>query len=274
MLAIFQYDFMIRAFAAGLVVGVIAPVIGLFLVVKRYSLFADTLSHISLLGIAIGLIANTQPLIAAVVFSVLGAVGINELQHRTKIYGEAILALFLSGSLALATVLISVSNGFNVNLLNYLFGSVTTVQTIDLYLIGTLGIVVLAIVFLLYKELFFIAFDEQTAGVNGLPVRLLGIILIVLAAVTVALSIRIVGVLLIGALMVIPGLTAMQLRQSFKKTIFYSVVFSVLSVILGLFLSFYVGVASGGSIVLVAMAFFFLILLLNIRTTGASVQGF
>ncbi|MHB8840426.1 MAG: metal ABC transporter permease [Candidatus Aquicultor sp.] len=268
MLTIFQYDFMIRAFAVGLMVGVIAPIIGLFLIVRRYSLFADTLSHVSLLGVAIGLLANTQPVITAVVVAVLGAIGINRLEERTKIYGESILALFLSGSLALATVLISLSGGFNVNLLNFLFGSITTVQSDDLYFISILGVVVLATVFLLYKELFFISFDEEAAKVSGLPVGVLGLILIILAAITVSLSIRIVGVLLIGALMVIPGITAMQFKQSFRITMWYAVGFSLLSVILGLFLSFYVGLASGGSIVVIAMIFFLLSILLKVGTNS------
>lgn len=270
MLAIFQYDFMIRAFIVGLIVGVIAPIIGLFLIVRRYSLFADTLSHVSLLGVAIGLLINTQPVFTAVVVAVLGAIGIERLEERTKIYGESILALFLSGSLALATVLISLSGGFNVNLLNFLFGSITTVQTTDLYFISTLGAVVLVTVYLLYKELFYISFDEEAAKVSGLPVRVLSLILIILAAITVALSIRIVGVLLIGALMVIPGITAMQFKQSFRVTMFYAIALSVLSVILGLFLSFYVGLASGGSIVVVAMTFFLLSILLKVDPNGAT----
>lgn len=254
---------MIRAFAAGLIIGVIAPIIGLFLIVRRYSLFADTIAHVSLLGIAVGLLANIQPVIAAVVVAVVGAVGIDRLEGKTKIFGESVLALFLSGSLALATVLISLSNGFNVNLLNFLFGSISTVQTGDLYLIGFLGIIVVAIVYLLYKELFFVSFDEEAARVSGLRVEAFGLILVILAAITVALSIRIVGVLLIGALMVVPGITAMQFKQSFRKTLFYATGLSLLSVVLGLFLSFYVGLASGGSIVLIAMIFFLLSIALS-----------
>lgn len=268
MLTIFQYDFMIRAFIVGIIVGVIAPIIGLFLIVRRYSLFADTLSHVSLLGVAVGLATSTQPVVSAVIFAVLGAIGMDKLQKRTKIYGESILALFLSGSLALATVIISLAHGFNVNLLNFLFGSITTVQTADLYFISTLGVVVLATVYLLYKELFFISFDEEAARVGGLPVGSLGLILIILAAVTVSLSIRIIGVLLIGALMVIPGITAMQFKKSFRITMFYAVVFSLLSVVLGLFLSFNLGLASGGSIVVIAMAFFLLSLLFRTGSSG------
>ncbi|MBI4733742.1 MAG: metal ABC transporter permease, partial [Rubrobacteridae bacterium] len=212
---IFQYEFMLRAFAVGIVVGIVAPIIGLFLIIRRYSLFADTLSHVSLLGVAIGLLANIQPIFSAVIVAVLGAVGISKLEERTRLYGESVLALFLSGSLALATVLIGLSGGFNVNLLNFLFGSVTTVQNIDLYLVFGLGILVLGTVFAFFKELFFVSFDEENARVSGLPVGVMELVLIIIAAITVSLSIRIVGVLLIGALMVIPGITAMQFKKSF-----------------------------------------------------------
>lgn len=258
MLEIFQYDFMIRAFIVGIMVGVIAPVVGMFLIVKRYSLFADTLAHVSLLGVAASVLAGTQPVATAVALAALGAIGIDRLQARTKVYGESVLALFLSGSLAVATVLFGLSRGFNASLLNLLFGSITTVQLSDLYFVAVLGAVVLSLVYLLYKEFFFISFDEEAARVSGLRVDRINLLLMVLAAITVSLSIRIVGVLLIGALMVIPGITAMQFRKSFKITMLLAVIFSLLSVILGLFLSFYVGLASGGIIVVVALAFFIL----------------
>ncbi|MCL5291050.1 MAG: metal ABC transporter permease [Actinobacteria bacterium] len=258
---IFNYDFMIRAFMVGALVGIIAPVIGMFLIVKRYSLFADTLAHVSLLGVAVSVLAGTQPVASAVALAALGAIGIDRLQARTKVYGESVLALFLSGSLAVATVLFGLSRGFNANLLNLLFGSIATVQPLDLYFVAALGVVVLSLAYLLFKEFFFISFDEEAAKVSGLKVERLNLVLMVLAAITVSLSIRIVGVLLIGALMVIPGLTAMQFKKSFKATILLAVVFSLLSVILGLFLSFYAGLASGGIIVVIALAFFVLSLL-------------
>lgn len=264
MLEIFQYDFMIRAFAVGILVSVIAPVIGMFLIVKRYSLFADTLAHVSLLGVAASVLAGTQPVITAVVLAGFGAVGIDWLQSRARVYGESVLALFLSGSLAIATVLFGLTRGFNASLLNLLFGSITTVQLSDLYFITALGSLVLALVYLLYKEFFFISFDEEAARVSGLKVDKINLVLMVLAAITVSLSIRIVGVLLIGALMVIPGITAMQFKKSFKATIALAVMFSLFSVVLGLFLSFYAGLASGGIIVVIAMAFFVLSIIFKV----------
>jgi zinc transport system permease protein len=256
MLEILEYSFMQRALMAGLIIGVLAPMVGVFLIVRRYSLFADTLAHISLLGVAVGVLTYTNPVWTAILASVIGAVGMERLKSKTHLYGETILALFLSGSLAIATILMSLAKGFNANLLSFLFGSITTVTATDVLLIGGLGLFILAVVGVLYKELFFIAFDEEAANVAGLPVEKLNLLLMILSAITVALSIRVVGVLLIGALMVIPGITAMQFQQSFKKTILLAILFSLLSVIIGLFASYYFGLASGGSIVILAIIFF------------------
>ncbi len=263
MLAIFNYDFMIRAFIAGLIVAVIAPLIGSFLVVRRYSLMADTLAHVSLAGVALGLLTGTNPVITALFSSVAAAVGIERLRSSQKLYGESVLALFLTGSLAVATVLISLARGFTTNLFSYLFGSITTVTTADLYLIGGVGLAIVLALLLFYKELFFVSLDEELARVNGIPVRFINLLLIILAALAVSLSIRIVGVLLIGALMVIPVITAMQYKMGFTKTIGLALLFSLLSVILGLFASYYFNLASGGTIVVIALVIFIISLFTN-----------
>ncbi|HDY73404.1 MAG TPA: metal ABC transporter permease [Candidatus Jorgensenbacteria bacterium] len=266
MLEIFQFDFMIRAFTAGITIAVIAPLIGSFLIVRRYSLMADTLAHVSLLGISVGLITKVNPIGTAIIASVLGAIGIEKLRGGKKISGESALALFLSGSLAIATVVIGLAKGFSVNLFSFLFGSISTVSLIDLYLIIGLGIIVLATIILFYKELFLVSFDEDLAQANGVPAKALNFILVILAAITVSLSIRTIGVLLIGALTVIPVLAAFQYGRSFRQTILLSVIFSLISVISGLFLSFYFALPSGGIIVVVALVIF--LLSLAIKKTG------
>lgn len=261
MLDIFQYDFMIRAFAAGILIAIIAPIIGIFLVVRRYSLMADTLAHVSLVGVAVGILLNISPLLTAVVAAMVASLGIERLRNTKKIFGESVLALFLSGSLAVAVVLISMARGFNVNIYGYLFGSITTVTLTDLWVILGLGALTLFLIVFLYKEYFFISFDEELAEASGVPVRELNILLILLAAVAVSLSITTVGALLIGALMVIPVITAMRFGKSFFRTLLLSVAFSLLSVTLGLFLSYYFDLASGGAIVVVALGVFLLSLL-------------
>lgn len=259
MFELFQYDFMLRAFAGGLIIALIAPMIGSFLVVRGYSLMADTLAHVSLAGVAIGLLTQTYPVVTAILASILAVLLMELLRQRKKVMGESLLALFLSGSLAIAVVIISIAKGFNVNFFGYLFGNITTVTTQDLYLMGGLGALVFLVILLFFKEFYLVAFDEELAQASGLPVKRLNLVQMFLAAIIISLSIRVVGVLLIGALMVIPVLTAMGLGRSFKQTIGFAILFSLLAVLLGLTFSYYFDLASGGTIVLFALFMFFLV---------------
>jgi zinc transport system permease protein len=261
MLEIFHYSFMIRAFLAGTMIAIIAPLIGTFLVAKRYSLMADSLAHVSLAGVALGLLFGINPIYTAIAVATLTAITIEKLRTTRGISGEVALAMFLSGGLAIAIVLIGLGKGFSVDLFSYLFGSITTVQSSDLWVIGFLGCVVLLTVCLLYKEFVSLSFDEEAAQVSGIPVTFLNLLLMILTALTVSIGMRVVGVLLIGALMVIPVVTAMQLRQSFKNTILFSILFSFLSVVSGLFLSYYLNLASGGTIVVFSLILFLFITL-------------
>lgn len=247
---------MIHAFEAGIAIGIVAPLIGMFLVVRRYSLMADTLAHVSFAGVAIGLLLQINPIFSAIALSILASFGIESLHNKRRIFGESVLALFLSGSLAIAVVIISLAKGFNANLFSYLFGSISTVSTVDLWITLGLALSVFGAVVLLYKELFFASFDSELAEASGLPVKALNLTVVMLAAIAVALSIRIVGVLLIGALMVIPVISAMQFGRGFRTTLLLSVGFSLLSMVTGLFASYYLNLASGGAIVLVALCIF------------------
>ncbi len=256
MLEIFQYDFMIRAFVAGVTIALLAPMIGMFLVVRRYSYLADTLAHVSLVGVALGVLTGINPIITAMGVAIAASLGIENLRENKRLFGESILALFLSGSLALAVVLMSLSKGFQGDLFSYLFGSITTVSFFDTVLILILAAVVALFIFFFYRQLFLVTFHEDLAYAEGLNTKAFNTFLIISGAIVVSLSMRIVGTLLIGALMVIPVVTALQLRKSFQKTFFYSILFSLLSTVIGLFLSFYLNLSSGGTIVLVALAFF------------------
>ncbi|CAN5356046.1 zinc ABC transporter permease ZurM [soil metagenome] len=262
MLNLFQYDFIVKGLIAGIVIAIIAPVIGIFLVLRRYSLIADTLSHVSLAGIAIGFLTGINPLFTAIAATVLSSAVIEKLRSSKKVYGESALALFLSGSLALAVVLIGLAHGFNSTLLNYLFGSVVTVSNIDILTVSILGLIVLIIVGILYKELVYIAFDEDAAQVSGIKIKLINMIFIILSAITISLAIPIVGILLISALIVVPVVAALQFKKSFLPTIFIAQVFSVFSVLAGIIISFYLNLAPGGTIVLVTLAIFFIVQLL------------
>ncbi len=258
MLELFQYDFMIRAFIAGIIIAIIAPLIGIFLVVRRYSLVADTLAHVSLVGVAAGLLFQLNPVLTALVTTVVASLGIEKLRSSKKLFEESVLAMFLSGSLATALILISLGRGLNANLFSFLFGSITTVTSTDIWTILGLGIFTIFLVKLLYKEFFFISFDEELAKVQGLNVSLLNTLLITLAAVTISLSMRIVGILLTSALMIIPVLTAMLWTKSFRTSLLLSEVFSLASVLIGLLSSYFLNLSTGGTIVEVTLLFFVL----------------
>lgn len=259
--AIFEYGFAVRGLEAGLIVAIIAPLIGIFLVLRRYSLIADTLAHVSFAGLAIGALLGINPVISALVVTLIASTGIERLRDTKKVYGESALALFLSGSLALAVVLLSAAKGLNTNILNYLFGSILTVTQTDIYIIAILALIVAGVLIAFYKELVYITFDEAAAKVAGIPTKLIGTILMLLAALTVSLSIPIVGILLIAALIVIPVITALQFKVSFAKTAIYAELISVFSVLTGIMVSFYFNIATGGTIVLIMIAIFLLSLL-------------
>lgn len=258
--SLFHYDFIIRALEAGLLIGAIAPLIGIFLVLRRYSLIADTLSHVSLAGVAIGLLTKINPLITAIAASTISSVIIDKLRTSKKIYGETALSIFLSGSLALAIILIGLAHGFNVDIFSYLFGSIVTVKNTDLYIISALSIVIIALLSVFFKELVYISFDEEAAQVSGIKVKTLNTFFIILAATMIAISIPIIGILLISALLVIPTVTALQYKKSFKATLLIAEIISIFSVMSGLIISFYLNLSPGGTIVLLMIAIFSLTL--------------
>ncbi|KKR22005.1 MAG: ABC-3 protein [Parcubacteria group bacterium GW2011_GWE2_39_37] len=260
---IFQYGFILRGLEAGVIVALVAPLIGIFLVLKRYSLVADTLAHVSLAGIALGMLLGINPVLTALGTSVIASLGIERLRNSKKISGDTALALFLFGSLALAVVILSFAHNLNSNIFNYLFGNIVTVTNNDIFIIFSLAIIVIIFLAMFYKELVYIAFDEDAARVSGVPARLVNNILIILSATTVSLAIPIVGVLLIGALIVIPVVTAIQLRKSFISTIVYAELVSLFSVVAGIILSFYMNLSTGGTIVLIMLAIFTFVFLIK-----------
>lgn len=256
MFELFQYDFMVRAFIAGVVIAAVAPLIGNFLVIRRFSLIADTLSHVALAGVALGLFLETAPLITTVIFTAAASLAIERLRTSNKIPAETVLAMFLPGGLALSIVLLSLAHGLNTNLMSYLFGSIATVKPEELWFIVGFAVIIIVLLFFLYKKLLFASFDEESAHVAGVPVQTMNTILIVCTAVTVALTMRVVGVLLIGALMVIPVVSGMQMGRSFRHSVVLSVLFAQAAVIAGLYAAYYLNLPAGGTIVLVSLALF------------------
>ena len=258
MLEILTLEFMQRAFAVGLVVALVAPTIGIFFVVRRYSAIADTLAHMSLAGVAIALVTGLAAIPTALVVSIISVLGIEKMRERKTLPAETIVSLFLFGGLALGVVLLGLARGKNVNIVNYLFGNILTVTNADIFSVSVIGGVAFLVALVLWRALFAVSIDEDTAEANGLPVKWLNRILAILGAATIAISMNVVGVLLIGALMVIPVLAAMQFKKGFHTTWVLALCVSTISVTGGLFTSYYYNLASGGTIVLGTIVCFIL----------------
>lgn len=261
----FEYDFMQRAFLAGFIIAILASISGSFVVLKRYSMMTETLAHSALVGVAVGLFAGLSPLWMAVVMAIFSAWLIEYLRSSFHLYSDAILAIFLSGALALAIIIVSLGGAFNNSLFSYLFGSILAVNEEDLVTMVIFGSISLVLLLGFSKELFFIAYDEEVAQTSGIKVKMLNYLLVTVVAVIIALSIRVVGTLLIGALMVIPSIAALQYRQGFLKTIFISLSFALSSVAAGMTLSYYYSLPSGATIVICVIVFFIISLVVNKR---------
>lgn len=247
---ILQYSFMQRALLSGVVVAATCSVVGLFLVLRRQSLFGDALSHVAFGGIAVGLFTNIYPLWTALVVSILASLGITKLRQSTKIPPDAAVAVMLSSGLAVGIVLIGLAGGFSLDLESFLFGSILLIGMQDQIMILLLSAAVLLIVFKLHRQLMYVAFSEHQARVSGINVTRLNYLFIGLASLTVIASLRLVGVLLISSLIVIPNITAMMFGKGFKKTALLSIIIAVSSVVIGIVISYVANLAPGGTIVL------------------------
>ncbi len=247
---ILQYSFMIRAFIAGLLIAVTIPVLGAFLVARRYSLISDSLSHVSLAGVGAGLLFGGAPVLVAIPVTIAGALLLEWLRQRQRLSGEIGLAILMSGGLAVAVVFANLAQGANTDFTSYLFGSITTTQSSDLFILTGAVVLSLALVAFNYRGLRHIAFDEDSARIAGYKVQTLNYLLAALTALLVVLSLRIVGGLLISALLVVPVVTASLFARSFSATIRGGVLLAIIAVLAGLTVAFYAGIAAGGAIVL------------------------
>jgi zinc transport system permease protein len=247
-----NFVFMQNALFVSLCISVLCPCIGIFLVLRRHSMIGDTLAHASLAGVTLGLSLNINPVLGAFVFTSLSGALIEFLRNSFKKYADLILTIVLSLSVGVAITIIS-SGSVGANADSFLFGSILTVTKFDMLLILGLSILSVMTLVFLYHQLIYIAYDEDAARVAGVKVKLLNYVFYVLVAAAVSASIRIVGVLVLSSMIALPVATALQLEKGFKTTLFYSILFSVLDIMLGLFLSYYLNVAPGGFTALVSV---------------------
>ena len=263
MIEMLSYEFMQRAFIAGILIATLASISGTFIVLRRYALMSETLAHSALVGVAVGLVAGYNPLWIAVVVAVISAWLIEYLRSSFDIYSDAILSILLSGSLAIAIIIVSLGGAFNNSLFSYLFGSILSVSSEDVVSILIFGSISLLLIIAFSRELYFIAYDEEVAKTSGIKVKFLNFLLVTVVAIIIALSIRVVGSLLIGALMVIPTVAALQYRVGFLHTGLISLFIALFSVIAGMTFSFYYSLPSGATIVLCVISIFIISLVVN-----------
>lgn len=255
---IFNYAFMQRAFLVGILLAMVIPCIGVVIVLKRLSMIGDALSHTSLAGVAAGLIMGINPVAGAAIACILAAFGIEAIRRKLPRYSEMSIAIMMAAGIGLAGVLSGfVKNSANFN--SFLFGSIVAISDAEMYTVIGICITVLLLFLLLYKELFYIALDERSARLAGVPVRMVNFIFTILTAVTVSVAARTVGALIVSSMMVVPVACAMQFGKNYRQTVIYAVCFEVSFMIIGLFTAYYLGLKPGGTIVLVGVMILLLI---------------
>lgn len=261
---IFQMDFMRRAFVVAVLISIITPMIGNVIVLKRLSTIGDALSHSGLAGVTIGLCIGINPVLSAVIVSVLAAITIEYIRRGFPNYSELATAIVLSFGVGLAAVFSGfVKNAATLN--SFMFGSIVAISDFELWIVVGLSIVVIAVVLVLYRELFYITFDEEGARLSGVPVKTVNLVFTVLTAIVVSIASRTVGVLVISSLMVVPVACAMLVSKSYKQNIILSVVFAFLFTVSGLIITAFYDIKPGGTIVLIGIGVLLVLLLFRKR---------
>ena len=251
-----QYSFIQKAFFAGSFVAIICAALGLFLVLRKMSLIGDGLSHVSFGAIALGVFFGIYPYYLAIPLVMIASLLILKICEKAKIYGDAAIGIVSAIGIASGVILASVSKGFNVDLFSYLFGNILAINNTELILLVILSLAVLTTIYFYYWDLFSATFDEEYAKTTGIKINFINSLLTILTALTVVLSIKVVGIMLVSALLILPSVTALQIAKGFKTAIFIGAIVSVISVILGITLSFFLDLPTGATIVMINVLFF------------------
>jgi len=258
---IFSYGFMQRALLAGVIVGLLCSVLSLFVVLKRLSFVGAGISHSAFGGVALGFLLGIEPTWTAAIFCVLIALLIGLVKQRGKIQEDTAIGIFFAATMAFGILLIGLSKRYNMDLFGYLFGNILAISGSDLKMVIAVSIVVLSILAIFFKELLFYSFDEEMTKVSGIPAGLLNYLLLTLLALVIVISIKVVGIVLVSALLVIPGATGRQVTSNYRGMLAVSLLVGLLATTGGLILSCFLNLPSGSTIVLLATLFFFLSLL-------------
>lgn len=254
-------DFFQRALTGGLLIGFTAPLIGIFLVLRRLSMIGDTLAHVTIAGVALGFLIEVYPIGVGLIFAVAASFAIEKLRKAYKGYAELSIAVIMAGGVALASLFFTLGMGYNNDVVGYLFGSIYTLDTTDLYVVGAVTVIVVTVIFTFFKEMFLLTFEEDAASVTGLPVKLLNMLITVMTALVISTAIKIVGALLVSALLTIPAACSLLIARSFKTSVIFSVVIAEIAVVAGLVTAGIWNLAPGATIVLLLIAMLILTLI-------------
>ncbi|OPY78039.1 MAG: High-affinity zinc uptake system membrane protein ZnuB [Syntrophorhabdus sp. PtaU1.Bin058] len=257
-LDLFTHGFIQRALIAGSFIAVLCSTLGVFLVLRRLSLIGDGLAHVTFGSVAVGLFLRTYPFYAAVPIVMLSALGILKLVEKARLYGDAAIGIVSSLGIAGGILIASIAGGFNVDLFSFLFGNILAISTTEVTISIALSIILVIVILFFYQELLSITFDEESAKVSGIRTEWINKILVLLTALTVVLAMKLVGIMLISALLILPPVTALQLARGFRATIVISSLAGITSVILGIVTSFIANLPTGATIVVINFIFFLL----------------
>ena len=248
-IGMFSYSFMVRAMVVGGLVALIASILGVVLVLKRYSMIGDGLSHVGFGAMAISLAFNEAPLVFAIPIVIIAAFLLLRVSENSKIKGDAAIGLISSSSLAIGMIVNALSNGTNIDLNSYMFGSILAIEKSEMVLCVVLGIVIIGVFIFFYNPIFAITFDENFAKATGLKVEVYKTVLSILTALTIVIGMRIMGTLLISSLIIFPALSAMRITKKFKRVMIISVIISLICFFAGLVASYLIEIPTGASIV-------------------------
>ena len=252
-----SYGFMQRAVIAGSFIAALCAILGVFLVLRRFSLIGDGLAHVTFGSLAVGLFFNITPLYIALPLVVLSSLGIMKLTEAQHMYGDAAIGIVSALGIAIGVLLVSVTKGFNIDLFSYLFGNILAISQTEVAITIALSVSVIVVIALFYQDLVAVTFDEECAQAEGINTKAINKVLVILTAVTVVLAMKVVGIMLVSALLILPTVTALQIAKGFKMTILLAVIAAVVSVWIGIMLSFFLDWPSGATIVLVSFVLLF-----------------
>ncbi len=250
MFDIFTYGFIQRALFTGIFVGTACALLGVFMVLRRYALIGHGLTHVAFGGVAVGLLFSRQPFWVTLIITLLASMGILKMQQRVKIYADVAIGIVSAVGMAVGVVIASVARGFNVDLMSYLFGSILTIGKTEFVVSIVISALVILFVILFYHDLFAMTFDEEAARAMGIRVDRYNYFFAAIAAFVVVVGMRVVGLLLVSALIILPAVTSLQISQSFRTSLILSAASAVLSVVMGVLISFLLDLPTGGTIVL------------------------